>query len=449
MNEMIPLPGSEISVQDRFDVVVCGAGPAGMGAALASARMGARTCLVEHRGCLGGVWTAGLLALILDGKNKPGIIAEIRSRLRERGGIAEMRDLYDPEEMKLLLEEMCAEAGVEVRLHSKVAGVDVQGREIRHVILEGKEGRFALGAGCVIDTTGDGDLAALAGCGFDLGREGDGLTQPMSLLALVAGVPEEVRHSNKSASGTASCVAKAEFRRMLIEAGNDPSYAAPSLFPVPNGLCVLMANHAYEKSGLDSRDLTEATLMARREIHATVRAMRKFWPEVRLVATAEAIGVREGRRIHGLYRVTAEDLTKGARFPDGITEVHFPVDVHSVKKAEGGSYSTVNVTTSAEGYEIPLRALIARDADNVAMAGRCLSGDFAAHASYRVTGNAMATGEAAGVLCAMAAREKKALKDVDAGSVLAALRSLRGVAESTGLEPATSAVTGQRSNRLS
>lgn len=427
MSTFLEEPRRETAVQDTFDVVVCGAGPAGIGAALAAAREGARVCLVEHRGCLGGVWTAGLLALILDAKDKPGIIAEIRTRLQAREAIAELRDLYDPEEMKLLLEELCVEAGVEVRLHTKVAGADVEGRELKHVILEGKEGRFGIGATCVVDTTGDGDLAALAGCGFDLGREGDGLMQPMSLLALVAGVPEEVRHSNKGASGTASCVAKAEFRRMLIEAGNDPSYAAPSLFPVPNGLCVLMANHAYEKSGLDSRDLTEATVLARREIHATVRAMRKFWPEVRLVATAEAIGVREGRRIHGLYRVTAEDLTKGARFSDGITEVHFPVDVHSVKKAEGGSYSTVNVTTSAEGYEIPLRALIARDADNIAMAGRCLSGDFAAHASYRVTGNAVATGEAAGVLCAIASREKKTLRDVESDVVLEALRKLRGL----------------------
>lgn len=401
--------------------------PAGIGAALSSARMGARTCLVEHRGCLGGIWTAGLLSLILDAKDKPGIVAEIRARLHSRNAIAEVRDLYDPEEMKFLLEEMCAEAGIEVRLHTKVSATDVQDRHLRHIVLEGKEGRFALGASCFIDTTGDGDLAALAGCGFDLGRSSDGLMQPMSLLALIAGVPDEVRGSNKGANGSATCVPKAQFLRMLNEAGDDPSYAAPKLFPLPNGLCTLMANHIYEKTGLDSRDLTVATLTARREIHSTVRAMKKFWPDVRLVATAEAMGIREGRRIHGLYRITAEDVTKGSRFPDGVTDVRFPVDVHSVKKAEGMGYSNMGIATNAAGYDIPLRSLIARDVENLAMAGRCISGDFHAHASYRVTGNAVSTGEAAGVLCAIATREKKALRGVAAQDLLAALGTLRGV----------------------
>jgi len=410
----------EIPVHGDYDVVVCGAGPAGVAAALSAARHGVSVCLLESQGCLGGVWTSGLLSYILDARGKPGLVGEIRRRLRERGALAEERDLYDAEEMKLLLEEMCGESGVTVRLYARLVGCRLYGRSVSHAIFEAKEGRFAIGGRCFIDTTGDGDLGNFAGCRFDLGRNSDHLTQPMTLMALVSNVPETIRANPYPTKLGASCVNKADFRRWLVEAGVTPSYSMPSIFALPNGLCAIMVNHAYEKSGLDSRDLTQATVETRREVHRVVAAMRTFGPEwarVRLVATASQIGVREGRRIRGLETVSMDDLVSGRRYPNAVAHVTFPIDVHSIRKEDGGGYGSDHIVSKP--YDIPLGALIARDVENLFLAGRCISGDFYAHASYRVTGNAVATGEAAGRSAAYAAAHDCSAHELDYGCIRA------------------------------
>ncbi len=408
-----------------YDVIVGGAGPAGVAAALAASRAGASVALIEPQNALGGVWTSGLLSLILDAGNKPGIMEEIREALITRSAVADHRDLYDAEAMKIVLDELCETAGIDILLHSKISEAVVCDGSITEVILECKEGRRHISAGCFIDCTGDGDLAARAGCGFDLGREKDGLTQPLTLMALVAGVPENIRQ--QKGKGTASCLPKLAFLDMLCECGYEPSYRHPSLFPLPNGLCALMANHQYECSALNSADLTKATLQARREIHQTVDAMRRIpggWDQVRLVSTAAHIGIREGRRIHGEYRVTLEDVITGARHPDAIARCTFGLDIHSPSLKEGGAISNPDNVQSLP-YDIPLRALIARDCDNLLMAGRCISGDFDAHSSYRVTGNAVATGEAAGIAAALAAHQKSSPKALPFMDVLDRLETLR------------------------
>ncbi|MCS6243436.1 MAG: FAD-dependent oxidoreductase [Opitutus sp.] len=194
MFETIIEASRSTSVVNRSDVLICGGGPAGIAAAIAAAREGARTSLIEVQGCLGGVWTAGALSWILDHENKPGIMAEILERLQAGGFRSRLADgtwtnAYDPEGMKSVLEEMCMEAGVHIRLHTRVvaAGVD-ETKRLTHVITESKSGREAWTAGMFVDATGDGDLAAAAGCGFDMGRDEDGHTQPMSLMALLTGL---------------------------------------------------------------------------------------------------------------------------------------------------------------------------------------------------------------------------------------------------------------------
>ncbi|MGF1448703.1 MAG: FAD-dependent oxidoreductase [Opitutales bacterium] len=164
-----------VEVAGSFDVVVCGAGPAGIAAALASARAGASTLLLESQGCLGGVWTAGLLSWIIDAGDKGGIMAELVEAI-DRGGLRTvMQDetyatAYDPEKMKRLLEQMCLQAGMRIRLHTFVAAAQVNdaGR-LTHVLTESKSGRETWSGQVFIDCTGDGDLAARAGCGFDFG----------------------------------------------------------------------------------------------------------------------------------------------------------------------------------------------------------------------------------------------------------------------------------------
>jgi hypothetical protein len=135
-----------------------------------------------------------------------------------------------------------------------------------------------------------------------------------------------------------------------------------------------------------------------------------IWSKVRIVTTAAQIGIREGRRIHGLYSLTKEDLMRGAKFEDGVCTVNFVVDVHSLVKGEGGGYGNNGV--KMKPYQIPLRSLIAKDVNNLMMAGRCISGDFYAHASYRVTGNAVPMGEAAGKIAAKAALTMRLPKEI-------------------------------------
>lgn len=390
------------------DVVVCGGGPAGIAAAIASARTGARTQLIEWHGCLGGVWTAGLLSNIIDGRDKPGLMREIMEKLGQRGARATGRgkdNVYDVEAMKLLLDEMCEQAGVEVRLHTAVvdAHVDEQGR-IRDVLTESKSGREAWRASVFVDATGDGDLAARCGCQFAVGRESDGQTQPMSLMALISGLEASDVRRYIAGEDFGSESPKQDLHEQLNTAGVDPSYAMPTLFRVYDDLFALMANHEYSYNAFNADHVTEATMRARGEVNRIVDGLRSLggvWEGIRLVATASQIGVRDGRRIQGRYRVTLEDLTTGIRHDDAVCRVNFGVDIHGTDPKVDKAYS--NEGHKSQPYDIPYRALIAKDVDALLLAGRCISGDFFAHASYRVTGNAVAMGQAAGAAAAVSA----------------------------------------------
>jgi len=396
----------EIPIVSRSDVIVCGGGPAGVAAAIASARAGARTVLLEGQGCLGGIWTSGLLSWIIDAGNKPGIMKEIIARLDRRKARISSRGedfTYDPEEMKLLLEEMCMEADVEVMLHTSVvhAAVD-EARRLSLVITESKSGRQAWSASMFIDTTGDGDLAARAGCRFELGRPGTGETQPMSLMVHLTGIdPEE------AAEFTMNGISETPKHRLLeqiTKAGQIPSYSAPSLFHIRDRLFALMANHEYGASAIRADEVSKATLQARREIHRIVDALRSLggiWSKLRIVNSASHIGIREGRRVYGRYQVTQQDVQEGARHEDAVCRVRYGIDIHSTNPSQGKGFGDDGKRSAP--YDIPLRALIAADMDGLLLAGRCISGDFVAHSSYRVTGNAVATGQAAGTAAAIAA----------------------------------------------
>lgn len=411
----------EVPVKGEFDVIISGAGPAGVSAAIESGRSGAKTLLVETHGCLGGVWTAGLLTWILDQANKSGLMREIEHTLLTRDGVSRDIDTgnilsFNPEIMKLLLEDLCLEAGVDILLHSRVvASVKNDKNCITHIVTESKSGREAWKGKVFIDTTGDGDLAALSGCSYDLGREGDGALQPFSLLALVTGIYfDEVREFSRWA-GTPSGESKKKLFQEIKKGGVTPSYMSPSLHPIRKDLFKIMANHEYGYSPLNAVDVTKATLHARKAVHEVINALRSnggVWKDIRLVATAEQIGTREGRRIHGLYTVTKDDLIKGSRFDDAICRVTFGVDVHSVSKQDEEIKKGSSYNIKSKDYDIPLRSLIAKDVGSLMMAGRCISGDFIAHSSYRVTGNAVAMGQAAGRVAAIASQENQLPQNV-------------------------------------
>ncbi len=399
-----------LALQGEADVIVAGGGPAGIAAALAAARSGARTTLLEAHGCLGGVWTTGLLSWIIDAHNKPGIMAEITRALEQRGArLTRVQGganyAYDPEQMKLLLEELVLEAGIHIRLHTHIvaAHTDPATNRLTHLITESKTGREAWTARCFIDATGDGDLAARAGCGFDLGHPLTGECQPMSLMALVTGI-----HASDIADfiGGSLPGPKARLLAEFQRAGIEPSYGAPILFRIRDDFFAFIGNHEYGVSALDAAQITTATLRARAEIHRLAAALRNLghpWKNLRIITTAAQIGIREARRIHGRHTVTSADLINGARHTDAICRVNFGMDLHCTNASNGTAYDHAN-STRTQPYDIPLRALIARDVDALLLAGRCISGDFLAHSSYRVTGNAVALGQAAGVAAALAVR---------------------------------------------
>ncbi len=405
-------PSREIPVVDRTDVIVCGGGPAGVAAALAAARAGARVTLIESQGCLGGIWTSGLLSYIIDADASKGFGRELVSELTRRDRRAPETDhhapaerptarpgiLYSAETMKVVLEDLCTKAGIRLRLHSRVvAAACDEANRLAVVVTESKNGREAWAAKVFIDCTGDGDVAAQAGCGFETGRPGSGAAQPMTLMALLTGPAFEEVSAFVTAGRGDHYTGKTSLLAELRRAGCEPSYHQPSLFHIRDELYALMANHQYGGSGLDAEQLTRATLEARREVFGIVQALRALggvWRRLELVATASHIGVREGRRIRGRYQVTREDLIAGARHPDAVCRVDFPVDVHSTNPNQDKGYTNEGI--QALPYDIPLRALVARDVEGLLLAGRCISGDFFAHASYRVTGYAMELGDAAG-----------------------------------------------------
>ena len=400
-----------VPVAGTTQVLVCGGGPAGIAAALAAARAGVTTQLLEGAGCLGGVWTAGLLTKILDSENKTGIMREILAAMAERGDTVAKKTsgtVYDPELMKLVLEEKLLEAGVKIQLHTRLVGaVTSDQNRLAAVITESKSGRQAWLADRFIDCTGDGDLAAHAGCRFDLGMGNDCLCQPMSLMALITGLdPAAVTEFTRELSGPE---AKSRMAQLIKAAGVVPSYWSPTLRHLHSGIFSLMTNHEYGVPAFDAGQITEATIRARAEVHAIVQALRKSggpWKDMAVVATAEQIGIREGRRIRGRYTVTADDVAGGLKRPDAVCQARFGFDVHEVFRTgnvppEVARYRALG----AKAYDIPLPALVAADVDGLMMAGRCISGDFLAHSSYRVTGNAVPMGEAAGRASAVSIRK--------------------------------------------
>lgn len=429
-------PGRAVPLFQEADVIVCGGGPAGVAAAITAARAGARTRLFEVHGCLGGVWTAGLLTYIFD-FDKPGLTRELTQRLDEREarrGRNPSRFVYEPEEMKVLLEEMCLAAGVQCQLHTRVAAAFREGPRLTTILTESKSGREAWTAPVFIDATGDGDLGALAGCRWESGLSRDGqppIYQPMTMNALAvvkdaAALGEFMSFHSTDAfegpGGHLSCVGA--FKAELHRAGVTTSYGHPTIFPVRDNLVMLMLNHEYGIQAFDAAQITGATMRSRAEVFRVLRALRGLggvWEGLQIAATAEQIGVRDGRRILGRHTVTEQDLRDGARHPDPVARVGYGVDIHASSHETNKSKPVHNGDFPTKPYDIPLRALIAKDVDGLMMAGRCISGDFIAHASYRVTGNAVAMGEAAGAVAALAARTHRLPHEVGWGEIFAPL----------------------------
>lgn len=399
-----------------YDTIVVGGGPAGVGAALAAGRAGKKTLLVEQYGFLGGMWTAGLVIPIWDWENKGGIMQELVDEINTAGKNSSAGPLYtfDIETMKLILDRKMRQAGVHILFHTAFTDVVMEEGTVRGVLVENKSGRQAYLGKVIIDCTGDGDIAARAGAPFKVGRDADGATQPMSLMFKLGNM-DYVQNMDHFPSNDGSTELFYYMRYAAKLAGLQDvvfNFERPYILRLPTphqGIAEM--THVRGKSGIDAWQLSEAEMEGRELVAETMDFFTKYMPQFRdafLEQTAPHIGVRETRRIMGEYMLSLEDMLRGAQFDDGICTCTFNVDIHQPDGLgqEGMEYAT-------RPYQIPYRCLVPQHIDGLLVAGRCISGTYEAHASYRVTGDCVAMGQAAGIAAALAVELELQPRQVD------------------------------------
>jgi hypothetical protein len=436
--KFITEPVRQTPVAAEVDVLVVGGGPAGIGAALGAASSGAKTLLLERHGMLGGMWTAGLLNPLFD-PHKGWMVDRLIAALKSKGAWQNRgMDVFNTETMKYVLEQMMADAKADFLYHCPATEPIVDGNRVRGVILESKSGREAVLARTVIDCTGDGDMAARAGVPFEQGRASDGLCQPMTLMFEIdgydsfRGVPAD---RMEGVNFYRDLVEAIEKNKLPIQLPYGPQRSGtPYLIALPGkAVAVVQATHVYRADATDMRQVTRATIEARRQVHEVfLPAMRQIpgLENLRLTQTAPQIGVRESRRIEGRYRLELEDMLEARRFDDAVTSVGFHVDLHELDpkdpKAKLPAFPPGVTRHNISKCDIPYRCMVPKHVVGLLVAGRCISGSHEAHTAYRVTGTCMAMGQAAGLAAAMACRRKISPGEIDGKELHRALRD-RGV----------------------
>lgn len=425
----------EIPVIAAPDVLVVGAGPAGIGAAIAAARNGAKTLLVERYGFIGGNLTIAMVNPMFTFHDIhgiqviKGIAGELVDRLvamkQSEGHITDLTfdnasmTPFDPEGMKILLLRMVTESGAQLLLHSQVVAANREGNKVQSVIIESKSGRQAITPKYVIDCSADADIAAKVGAPFVLGRKEDGLMQPVTLFFRIGGINNDVmrqwmkknRNLLKDSPSDKEideqdAIAFLGMNDLIIKAmekGEFPKDAAPRILFYQLPQKDQVAVNVTRLQGIDGtnvNDLTRAELETREQAWSVYHFLKKYvggFEECYMLDTGVQVGIRETRHITGDYVLTEEDVLSGASFEDGIACGTFAIDIHppeGEKQIFSGSGKRV--------YEIPYRCLLPEAMDNLWVAGRCISATHAAFGSARVMATCMAIGQGAGTAAAMA-----------------------------------------------
>lgn len=413
----------QVPLHSAWDVIVCGAGPSGIAASVAAARLGLRVMLLERYGTVGGCLTLGNVSTVM-GSVSPGTLRDEMARMLH---IVDVTRGIDCDAAKGILTQWLAREGVAFRLQTPVVDTLVDDGVIRGVFALTQQGLAFFQAQRVIDATGDGFVSAMAGAQVMVGRDGDGLVQPCSLMYTIDGVDSDLvcnheEHYTILPDGR-------EYLALCREASRDgrlpPSVSIVRLYDtgVPgerlvnatqvNGVCVLNDGDAERAEVELRRQMAQVNDFLRREIPG--------FAHIRLRNSASTLGVRESRRIAGRYVLCAEDLLEGRRFDDAVVHAaNFPIDIHN--PSGGGQAETEGCPHKAQPYDIPMRALQPLGVENLILSGRCISGSHRAHASYRVMNIAMAVGQAAGVMAAASLRDSVPVSRLNAASVQALLR---------------------------
>jgi hypothetical protein len=398
-------------LSDRYDVVVVGAGSAGSSAAISAARQGASTLLIDRLGFMGGTSTSVLdtfYAFYTPGQAPRRVVGglgwEVVERLAGEGVCFERPNTYgagtgvtyDQETLKLVWEQMAAEAGVELLLHTWVTGVarDVDGKRLTNLNVWNKGGEGQYEASVIVDASGDADVCALAGADYeDLHTSGE--VQSLSTLFRLANVDVT----------RAAQTPKKELWALMREAAATGEYQLPRLegswHRTPfDGVVMIHMTRIPNVDATDPVALTDAELEGRRQVRDYHRFLRDRVPGFEksvVVGTSPSIGVRESRRVIGDYQLTRDDVLSARRFDDEIALCGAPIEDH-----HAGGDTEWRYVEGGGVYGIPYRCLLPRGADGLLVAGRCFSATHDAHASARSMATCMAMGQAAGTAAAMA-----------------------------------------------
>jgi hypothetical protein len=419
-----------------YDVIIIGGGPAGALAAIAASRNGAKTLLVEQFGYLGGMLTAGGTGPQMsyhagNVQVVDGIPGELIRRMEKEGfSPGHMEDFvgytysvtpFDAEGLKLVLENMVLEAGAEILYHTMYTGCEVKDGAISKVKLYAKNGFFDASAAVYIDASADADLAFHAGVPTVFGREKDNLPQPMTMNMKVYGVDrEKVIDYIQANRGDMLPTIPFDKLRIIPRTGIQGGYSMVKkakdegrfhvdraqllCFETNNtGEFIINMSRISGKSSVDVFDLTEAEIEGRRQCYEIFRFLKADVPgfkESKILSIGPNIGVRESRKINGVYKLTADDLLTNTMFDDAIAMAGYPIDIHSVDgkiverpKFKDGSW-----------YSVPYRSLITREVKNLIVSGRCISVTHEALGTIRVTPLVMALGQAAGTAAALVSK---------------------------------------------
>ena len=397
----------------KYDLAVIGGGFAGVAAALAAARAGAKVLIVEKSNCLGGAAVNCLVNPFMpywtemDGKRvdlSAGIFKEIHDRLEHHNAMS--KESFLEEELKYILNEMVAEANIDLLFHAYIFKVEKCDEHIASIVVATKSGEMHVEANYFIDATGDAQLAYLANCPTVLGRESDHLCQPMTLCFRLGNVDVEKFYESRERLKIAHAQSLA-----AGELTNPRENILVFKTPIHNVLH-FNTTRVVKKNPTSPEEVTEAEVLARRQVYEIYDFMKKHADGLEnsfLMMTAAEIGVRESRMIVGDYVLTEQDCRNCVKFDDGIAACNYDIDIHNPE----GTGTSHYYFPAGEYYTIPYRSLIPKSAENLLVAGRCISSDHGAQASYRIMPVVCCIGEAAGSAVGLAVKQNCTVREID------------------------------------
>lgn len=428
------------------DVLVVGGGPAGLAAAVCSARHGAKTVLAERNGYLGGMATAGLVGPFMTATTPKGGTQLIRGffdefvrRMEAKGGAIHPlkakigsfssyragghygMTTFDPETFKSVAEQTCREAGVELCYHLLFVKADVAEGRISSAYFAAKGGIWKVVAKDYVDCTGDGDVAFSAGVPTVYG-DGQGDVQASSLFFRIRGVDKA-----KMDAHDADCRSRKD-KDAQFYVNEIKSARAAGEFPIwrqkvevyegLDGTWIVNMGQSENVDGTDPKQVTEAEIIGREQARIIVAFLRKYvkgCENCELAQSAEQLGVRETRRIVGEYTVTVDDVRNSVKYADSVFCCASHMDIHRKGRVE-----YVTRKTDAP-YYIPYRALLPKDVSNLVVAGRCASAERPVMGAIRVMPPCFAMGQAAGTAAALAVKAGVGPKGLDASTLVETL----------------------------